>query len=625
MEQAPLISIIMPVYNAGVLLHTAVESVLRQSFADFELLLVDDGSTDGSAALAHELAKKDGRIRVLEQPNAGICAARNLGLQHCRGQWFTFCDDDDTMLPHALETLLVLAKSTGADVVRGGYRLLRANAAGTAVELPHPPGQAIIIHKPAGQGYLQFLQQSGPQFVWNAMYCTNRLGHLRFDETCRKGLEDFAFNAAVFQQADSAAYTPQIVYEHLERQGSTSACGNPAAVQVRLQYLPRWVQAEYSAARAWCPPQQLPKVWSARQAEFVTFVMHQLRDGRLPPKAKAAAWHSLQQALAACPHSRLDFWYALRHNKKQGAALFLFRTHLQGLYACLPAKPGGETATMKTILVTGAAGYIGRHVVKKALDMGYRVIASDFAFKGVDERAEFCDVPIFSGDKNIYAALGKPDVCIHMAWRDGFRHNAPSHMKDLSSHVTFLNNMAAGGLSDLTVMGTMHEVGYWEGAIEDDTPCNPLSQYGIAKNALRQSMMLSLQGSSCNLHWLRAYYITGDEAHGSSIFAKIAQAELDGKTTFPFTSGQNKYDFIDLDELATMIVAASVQNKVNGIINVCTGQPRTLADRVEQFLRDKNYKIKLDYGVFPDRPYDSPGVWGDPTKINAILKDAGLA
>ena len=64
MEQAPLISIIMPVYNAGVLLHTAVESVLRQSFADFELLLVDDGSTDGSAALAHELAKKDGRMRA---------------------------------------------------------------------------------------------------------------------------------------------------------------------------------------------------------------------------------------------------------------------------------------------------------------------------------------------------------------------------------------------------------------------------------------------------------------------------------------------------------------------------------------------------------------------------------
>lgn len=279
---------------------------------------------------------------------------------------------------------------------------------------------------------------------------------------------------------------------------------------------------------------------------------------------------------------------------------------------------------MKTILVTGAAGYIGRHVVKTALDMGHRVIAADFAFKGVDERAEFCDVPLFSGDKNIYKALGSPDVCIHLAWRDGFRHNASSHMKDLSSHVVFCNNMAAGGLPLLTVMGTMHEVGYWEGAITADTHCAPQSQYGIAKNALRQSLMLSLPAAGCRLHWLRAYYITGDEAHGSSIFAKITQAELDGKKTFPFTTGKNKYDFIDVDRLAQMIVAASVQDKVGGIINVCTGQPQSLADRVEQFLREKQYKIRLDYGAFPDRPYDSPGVWGDPAQINAILQDAGL-
>ena len=91
---------------------------------------------------------------------------------------------------------------------------------------------------------------------------------------------------------------------------------------------------------------------------------------------------------------------------------------------------------MKTILVTGAAGYIGRHVVKNALDRGYRVIAADFNFKGVDERAEFCDEPLFSGDPDLYKKLGSPDICIHLAWRDGFRHNSAAHMKDLSSHVT---------------------------------------------------------------------------------------------------------------------------------------------------------------------------------------------
>lgn len=275
---------------------------------------------------------------------------------------------------------------------------------------------------------------------------------------------------------------------------------------------------------------------------------------------------------------------------------------------------------MKTILVTGAAGYIGRHVVKHALDRGYRVIASDFAFKGLDERAEFCDTPIFSGDLDIYRKLGSPDVCIHLAWRDGFRHNSSAHMRDLSSHVVFLNHMAEGGLPSLSVMGTMHEVGYWEGPINESTPCKPQSQYGIAKNALRQSLMLSLEDSPCKLHWLRAYYITGDEAHGSSIFAKLAQAEEEGKKTFPFTSGKNLYDFIDVDELAHMIVAASVQNEINGIINVCTGKPQSLADRVERFLREKHYKIKLDYGAYPDRPYDSPGTWGDATKIHQILE-----
>ena len=277
---------------------------------------------------------------------------------------------------------------------------------------------------------------------------------------------------------------------------------------------------------------------------------------------------------------------------------------------------------MKTILVTGAAGYIGRHVVKTALDCGHRVIAADFQFKGVDERAQYCDVPLFSGARDIYRQMGAPDVLIHLAWRDGFIHNSSAHMKDLSNHVVFLNNMAKGGLPAMTVMGTMHEVGYWEGAIEADTPCNPQSQYGIAKNALRQSLMLSLKDSSCRLQWLRAYYITGDEAHGSSIFAKITQAELDGKETFPFTSGKNLYDFIDVKELARMIVAASVQDRITGVINVCTGKPVSLADRVEQFLRDKHYRIRLDYGAYPDRPYDSPGVWGDPTLINQILKQA---
>ena len=275
------------------------------------------------------------------------------------------------------------------------------------------------------------------------------------------------------------------------------------------------------------------------------------------------------------------------------------------------------------VLVTGAGGYIGRHVVKNLLDKGHEVLASDFSFKGIDERAQFIDEPIFSGEKNIFDRLDHPDVLIHMAWRDGFIHNSHAHMADLSAHVVFLENMIDGGLKYLTVMGTMHEVGYHEGAIDEDTPCNPMSMYGIAKNALRQTLMLFCKDKDVNLHWLRAYYIYGDDLRGSSIFGKISQAVIDGKKTFPFTTGKNKYDFIHVDKLAEYIVEASVQDKINGIINVSTGNPVALGEQIEKFIADNNFDIKLDYGAFPDRPYDSPAVWGDNTKIKKIMESAG--
>ncbi len=275
----------------------------------------------------------------------------------------------------------------------------------------------------------------------------------------------------------------------------------------------------------------------------------------------------------------------------------------------------------KKILVTGAAGYIGRHVVKEFLNMGHYVIANDLAYKGIDERAEFSNVSIWSGNKNIYEQMGCPDILVHLAWRDGFIHNSSAHMMDLSNHVTFLQNMIDGGLPMLTVMGSMHEIGYWEGEIDENTPCNPLSMYGVAKNALRQAMLLYVKDKNVKFHWLRGFYIYGDDVYGSSIFSKIVQAVEDGKKEFPFTMGKNKYDFIHISELAKQITMASIQDRYNGIINVCSGTKVSLAEQVTKYIEAHQYDIRLKYGAFPDRPYDSPEVWGNNEIITQIMRE----
>lgn len=276
--------------------------------------------------------------------------------------------------------------------------------------------------------------------------------------------------------------------------------------------------------------------------------------------------------------------------------------------------------TKKKVLVTGANGYIGRHVVQALLEQGHEVLASDFSYEGVDERAKRMEVPLFSGDPDIYEQFEKPDVCIHMAWRNGFVHNADSHITDLSSHYLFIKNMIAGGLPQLSVMGTMHEIGYWEGAITEDTPASPTSLYGISKNALRQMTFLLANGTETKVQWLRAYYILGDDKKSNSLFAKIVGWEEEGKETFPFNSGKNKYDFISVDELAAQIATASTQEEVLGVINCCTGEPLSLAEKVDQFIKEHGFKIRPEYGAFPDRPYDSPGVWGDASKIKQIME-----
>ena len=121
-----LLTIIIPVYNTAPYLPDCLTSILGQTFSDFELLLINDGSTDGSGTICDEYAKKDNRIRVFHKGNGGVSSARNLGLDNARGEWIYFVDSDDELLPGGLQTL-VDGICDDVDIVGGGYERFGPN------------------------------------------------------------------------------------------------------------------------------------------------------------------------------------------------------------------------------------------------------------------------------------------------------------------------------------------------------------------------------------------------------------------------------------------------------------------------------------------------------------------
>ena len=124
-KNAPVVSVIMPAYNAERFIEEAIRSVITQTVTDWELLVLDDGSTDDTAQIARKLAEEDSRIRFLpNKSNMGVARTRNRGFDLCRGQYVALLDSDDIWLPEKLEKQLVLAQTTGADVVYCSYGIM---------------------------------------------------------------------------------------------------------------------------------------------------------------------------------------------------------------------------------------------------------------------------------------------------------------------------------------------------------------------------------------------------------------------------------------------------------------------------------------------------------------------
>ena len=214
----PAVSIIVPVYNAERTVGRCIESILNQEYTDFELLLVNDGSTDASGSLCDGYAAKDARIRVIHKKNGGVSAARNTALDLAQGTYLQFLDSDDWLTPDATSSLVQAAEDTGCDlIVADFYRVIgeRVSQKGDIDEdgvMTREEYAAHMMENPADFYY---------GVLWNKLYrrAIVEAHHLRMDPEI-SWCEDFMFNLEYIRYAASFQALPIPIYYYVKTKGS---------------------------------------------------------------------------------------------------------------------------------------------------------------------------------------------------------------------------------------------------------------------------------------------------------------------------------------------------------------------------------------------------------------------
>lgn len=216
MSHKIIISIIVPVYNVEMYLEKCIESILGQTFENFELILVDDGSSDNSAIICDEYSKKDKRIKVIHKENGGLSSARNIGLDLAKGEYIGFVDSDDFISPNMFNELYNM-------IIKNNYDLAICNF------LPVKQGELVFntyiesnsVEEFEGSEILN--QLYGPQNVqfvvaWNKLYKKELFNELRYE--VGKLCEDEYIIHRILYKCKKVIYSSEIMYYYTQRENS---------------------------------------------------------------------------------------------------------------------------------------------------------------------------------------------------------------------------------------------------------------------------------------------------------------------------------------------------------------------------------------------------------------------
>jgi dTDP-6-deoxy-L-talose 4-dehydrogenase (NAD+) len=207
-----------------------------------------------------------------------------------------------------------------------------------------------------------------------------------------------------------------------------------------------------------------------------------------------------------------------------------------------------------------------------------------------------------------------------LAWEGLPNYKSLAHIEsNLFPQYFFIKKIVEAGVKDISISGTCLEYGNKSGCLTEDMPSNPQIPYSVAKDCQRKLVEQLQDHFDFQLKWARLFYVYGQEGGSSSLISKLVKAVSEGDSSFDMSWGEQIRDFIPVNLAAQYIASISVQDRITGVINCCSGNPITVKKFVESYVKEKGLNIKLNFGALPYPEYEPMAFWGDNQKLMMAL------